>query len=334
MMNKKFYFRLGTTLVILVVGFIFGKMERIKSTGAVQSEQINHEREGDFNKKWSFINPLLDCGEISSVSNQNIINIREKTFDLIEAEKIQKNLTDVAVYFRDLNNGPWFGVNEKDGFLPASLLKVPLMISVFKQAMDDPAFLGKQFVYQGESKNKEYFKAGNELKNNQAYSVNEAVAYMIRYSDNNASHVLSYALDTSTITTSYSELGILLPDRLDYSISARTYGSFFRILYNSTFLNKEYSEQALRLLSETEFDKGLVAGVPKSIKVAHKFGERQVVGITKQLHDCGIIYYPNHPYLLCVMTRGQDFDKLSSFIAQISKIVYNAVDKERGGYKE
>jgi len=203
-------------------------------------------------------------------------------------------------------------------------------MNVFKQATDDPAFLSRQFVWQEESlNNKEYFKAENELENNKTYSINEAVSYMIRYSDNNAANVLNYAVDTSTIVASFSELGIASPGEQNYAISARTYGSFFRILYNSTFLNKEYSEKALRLLSETVFNKGLAAGLPPTVKIAHKFGERPVDAATKQLHDCGIVYYPNRPYLLCVMTRGKDFDKLASFIAEVSKIVYKAVGQEK-----
>jgi len=27
-----------------------------------------------------------------------------------------------------------------------------------------------------------------------------------------------------------------------------------------------------------------------------------------QLHDCGIVYYPETPYLLCVMTKGWNFE--------------------------
>lgn len=324
--NSK-YFGIFLALAILVIGFIFGKLESARTVIAVQTESENNPRNSSAGQ-YSFISPLLDCGDLSNVSNKNISEMKQSIGHFIDEQKSQ-GINDVAVYFRDLNNGPWFGVNEKADFLPASLLKVPLMMNIFKQAMDDPSFLSKQFVWQGGSENTEYFKAENELENNRTYSISEAVDSMIRYSDNNSSHILSYALDTSTLLASYADLGISPPDTLGYAISARTYASFFRILYNSTFLNKEYSEKALRLLSETRFNKGLVAGVPLSIKVAHKFGERQISQTTKQLHDCGIVYYPNKPYLLCVMTRGSDFNKLASFIAQVSKMVYQSVDQEK-----
>jgi hypothetical protein len=70
-----------------------------------------------------------------------------------------------------------------------------------------------------------------------------------------------------------------------------------------------------------------VAGVPPEIVVSHKFGERHFEGDVEieQLHDCGIVYKPNHPYMLCIMTRGHDVRTLAPVIAQISKMVYSHV---------
>lgn len=77
------------------------------------------------------------------------------------------------------------------------------------------------------------------------------------------------------------------------------------------------------MLSKTSFKKGLVAGVPKNIMVSHKYGERLYVDSNEaQLHDCGIIYFPQTPYLLCIMTRGENFAELENTIKEISKNVY------------
>lgn len=310
------------------VGFILSRFLFVVSPVATQFGIQANTRESSYTKPFNFINPLLDCGDISNISNKSIDEMRKKITDFIDEQKTY-GIDDVAVYFRDLNNGPWFGINEKDKFFPASLLKVPMMMSAFKQAMNDPSFLDKQFLWQGASRNKEYFRAAKELENNHTYTINEALSYMIKFSDNNALYVLGYAISTDTLAASYMDLGIPLPSGSDYTISARIYASFFRILYNSTFLNNEYSEKALSFLSETAFNQGIVAGVPSSsIKIAHKFGEREISSDNKQLNDCGIVYYPNKPYLLCVMVRGADYSQLTSFIAQVSKMVYQSVDQE------
>ena len=81
-------------------------------------------------------------------------------------------------------------------------------------------------------------------------------------------------------------------------------------------------------LAQSDFNDGLRRGVPSSIAVAHKFGERFLESGERHLHDCGIIYHPTNPYLLCVMTRGTDFDALSALIGDISKEVFTAIDQE------
>ena len=66
--------------------------------------------------------------------------------------------------------------------------------------------------------------------------------------------------------------------------------------------------------------------------VAHKFGERGIIGQDgieqKQLHDCGIIYYPNHPYILCVMTRGYKLAELEEIVRTVSKNIYQEVERK------
>jgi beta-lactamase class A len=71
-----------------------------------------------------------------------------------------------------------------------------------------------------------------------------------------------------------------------------------------------------------------VAGVPAGISVANKFGERELADGTRQLHDCGIVYHPERPYVLCVMTKGASFEQLSRTVADVSQLVYREIDTE------
>lgn len=92
-------------------------------------------------------------------------------------------------------------------------------------------------------------------------------------------------------------------------------------------MNQQYSSKALDMLSRSLFQSWLVTGVPQSTIVSHKFGERNIWD-GKQLHDCGIVYYPSNPYILCVMTRGYDYDTLAYIIQNISKSIYDEVDSQ------
>ncbi len=56
------------------------------------------------------------------------------------------------------------------------------------------------------------------------------------------------------------------------------------------------------------------------IVIADKYGENDYDGI-KQLHDAGIVYYPESPYLLCIMTKGKKWGVVRETIVDISKTV-------------
>jgi formylmethanofuran dehydrogenase subunit D len=83
-------------------------------------------------------------------------------------------------------------------------------------------------------------------------------------------------------------------------------------------------------MSHSYFKIGIVAGVPKDIKVSNKFGEQIIFDknskeiIRVELHDCGIVYVPKNPYILCIMTKGKVYNDLSLAISQISKKVYES----------
>lgn len=274
--------------------------------------------------KTTLINPLLECADIISISNKKINAIRNLVSNYISEAESTSRVSTAAVYFRDLNNGPWFGINEKEDFVPGSLLKVPLMISVYKEAMVNPSILKKELLFTGIEDYKQNISPPTQITPGKKYTVSEMVEYMIRYSDNDAADTLFRSLNQRQLVESYTDLGIKPPEDNQYTVSVRTYASFFRILYNATYLNHAFSQKSLELLSQSSFNQGIVAGVPATVSVAHKFGERELINIKqKQLHDCGIVYFPGTPYILCVMTKGSDFTSLEKVSADISRIIYN-----------
>jgi len=153
---------------------------------------------------------------------------------------------------------------------------------------------------------------------------------MIIYSDNQAYDLLLKNIDNRKLIETYNNLGVDISLGFENPngniLSVKQYASFFRILFNASYLSKDMSEKALGLLSRVKFSQALVAGVPSNILVAHKFGERQYTDTgEKQLHDCGIIYLPNKPYLLCIMTRGKNIPIEENFVKQISSMVYQNI---------
>jgi hypothetical protein len=67
--------------------------------------------------------------------------------------------------------------------------------------------------------------------------------------------------------------------------------------------------------------------IPKEIQVAHKFGVYESDSY-KFLHDCGIVYHPKNPYFLCIMTKDLGMEKSKELIPEISKDVYDYINKK------
>jgi beta-lactamase class A len=284
---------------------------------------------------YQFINPLLDFDSPQSTFVE-LKPFKDKIVTLTNQAYIGSDNVDfVSVYFRDLNNGPWFGVNEQASFTPASLLKVPLMMAYYKISESDPLVLLKQISVNAQDMqpivpNEQTISPSVRLEVGKSYSADELISHMIIYSDNDAAQLLIANIDPKRLVQIYNDFGIELPnaEAAGTQVDVKTYAGFFRILFNASYLNRNDSEKALKLLSQVEFKEGLVAGVPSNITVAHKFGERVGEGNQRQLHDCGIVYYPNHPYLICVMSRGNDIEDLVKAISDISKQIYQEVDMQ------
>lgn len=287
-------------------------------------------REGGY----ALINPLLSCDINEDIPYSAFASLKNNLQKTIDSEKGVGSITRASVYFRDMDLGHWTGVNEDALYAPASLIKVPLMIGYLYEARNDANILNKKIEYTGDvDETKMQAITPKHPLVPGTYSVNELLTSMIAESDNNAYSLLSQNLSTTTLGKVYSDFGVAPSVDINAdSASAKTYSRFFRILYNGSFLGRVRSQTALTLLSETNFKNGIVSGVPERTLVAHKFGEKTVADtsggvIRRELHDCGIVYYPHHPYLICVMTEGKEYADLETTIAALSKEVYTAVSK-------
>ena len=322
-------------IAILVIGIAVGFLieKAIYENKVNNEEQLQQLRIGYDSSK--LINPLLACDTTESINDKELKPLKQKLEKLISQQKSSELTERVSVYYRNLNDGHWTGINEDDGFVPASLIKVPLLIAYMKMAESNPKILDQEYTYnaEDEDENQEVQKPPTPFIKGKAYTVRELLFRMIAYSGNNSHVILAQHVDPNYLAEVYTDLGLSHSDFsqsniTDNSVSPKAFSTFFRILYNASYLNYEYSQQALQLMVDSTFKDGLVAGLPSYIKVAHKFGERTVVDNAtnqvyfRELHDCGIIYYPSNPYLLCVMTQGNNFDNLKTVISDISRLVY------------
>ena len=319
----------GLLFVGIIVGFgaafLIQKMLVSKEDETKDAFSLSETRAGGY----KFINPLLECDDFNSEGEVAISSMRQEIENYINDAKATGAASHASVYFRSLNNGAHLGIKSDERYAPASLLKVPYLLLAFKRAQETPSFLQKKILF-----NKRLGGIAPNITDTglvvlgKSYSVEELVYKMIVHSDNDAKDMVVSLFTDADVMQMLAEMGLVIPNATNENeiMSVKEYAAFFRILYNATYLNRTYSEKALQLLSQTTFKGGLLAGLPEGTVVAHKFGERGFFNSNiVQLHDCGIVYVNNNPYLLCVMTRGTDFQQLGRIIADISAIVYKNV---------
>lgn len=319
-------------VAFLVIGFVLGKFiftQNNPKLQIVQEKNLQEVRESGY----KFISPLLECETGKDYYKLNgLDSLQNEVEELVNKQKKLGVITDAAVYFRDLNNGPWFGVNEHTGFSPASLLKLPVLMAYYKKAESNPQFLHQKVTYEAKDPLLGQSIAPKEsIEVGKSYTFEDLLERMMMYSDNAALTLLEDNIDPKLIDQVTLDLGVETANDtspLDF-MSVKGYAGLFRIIYNASYLNKTYSEKTLQILSNSDFDSGIVAGVPHDIVVSHKFGERQLDANSFQLHDCGIVYYPKGPYLLCIMSRGNSMQNLEQFISHVSAITYKEIQNRR-----
>lgn len=286
----------------------------------------------DQQESFALTNPILDC-ENANQSNNPIIS-RFKIIKEVESLEETYNVNSISMYYRDLNDGPWIGINEDEIFSPASLLKTPVAMALFKYAEDNPDILNKKVLITEDDSNAQFNQNiifPGALEKGKEYSMLEAVESMIIRSDNIAVSVILKNIPESYIDGVFKSIGVPYKDvRNEVNLRVKDSAAFFRVLFNSSYLSREMSEKLLQMLSKSLYTGGLSSYTGEGVVVSHKFGER-VIGSVYQLHDCGIVYYPNNPYLLCIMTKGDNFLKLQGVLKNLSKFVYQEVDKSIKG---
>ena len=290
---------------------------------------------------YKFIDPLIGVETDQSLYPEySALDAQMNAY--IAQAKADGTANSISIYFRDEKSGHWTGVNENETYEPSSMLKVAVMIAYLRASSNQASMqntttqdiLAKKLYYPGTDISGLHYPPSHILPPGY-YSAQDLINAMIIDSDNSAATTLLDSVqdefqnvydDFRLPPTPGAQVG-------DY-MTAKSYSLIFRSLYNAAYLSRRLSDQSLELLAQSDFTKGLVAGVPAGTVVAHKFGEHTYAladgtPISHELHDCGIVYYPSKPYLLCVMTKGSDFSNLEKVISGISNLVYTSVDSSQ-----
>lgn len=284
--------------------------------------------------KLHFIKPNLNC-DLHDDKSEKLSVLQNKLEIVIDGINKTGKAKRVSVFVRDLNTSRFAGVNDGEVYYLASLLKVPLLVGGFKLAEVEPRVLDQKIYYSGEQNfyKDQLVKPSESLNGGESYSVKELMRRSVVYSDNTAAQLLFDYFPEGFMDRIMEALGIQFykpTGEKENFVTARSYANVFRILYNASYLTKEYSDESLSILTQTNYKNGAVSKLPPEVLVAHKFAERTDIDMEtrnifiKQFHECGIVYAKDkeEPYIFCIMTDGYEYADLEKVISDISLIIY------------
>ena len=326
-------------VVCAVVGGVIGWF--LRPNAPLSSEQITSYRGATLRQSsanYQFIAPLLACDVGSEDAFPEFAPLRQSLTDFVNQKVAAGDAQNISIYLRSLRSARWFEIRGPLTYAPASLFKTFVMMAYYKEAdeTDNPGLLQEEIPFQGSATYGDDVVGGTivHLVNGKLYTIDQIIDQMITYSDNDAFNTLLNHFDADTLSrleTIFKDLNIPLPltntDSALNFMSVQDYALVFRVLYASTYLSERYSEKALQVLAQSKYKDGITAGIPSDLTVSQKYGvltipKTATSTITTELHDCGIVYYPKHPYLLCVMTSGNNLLAQQKAIKDISATTY------------
>jgi len=239
---------------------------------------------------------------------------------------------ETGVVIKDLSCGWKIAINEDKLFPSASMVKVPIMASLFSVCAEKGLDLSQKLVLKnrckalGSGKLKDY-AAGSE------FNLEDLIEIMIEESDNTAANMLIDYLGFESLNNRFKKIGLnntnIARKMMDFKnrkygvenfTSAKDLAYLLEEIYNNKLINKNFSERCLEILKKQKIRDRIPARLPSNTIVAHKTGlERGVC------HDAGIVFTSQGNFLVCVLTKHNY--KLSrpakKFISRIALDVYD-----------
>ncbi|HUG13638.1 MAG TPA: serine hydrolase [Thermomicrobiales bacterium] len=214
----------------------------------------------------------------------------------------------------------------------ASFYKLAVLVEVFRQrqsgalSLDDVVLI--EPVHLTESPG-EIRQLGHE------FSIDILLRQMITWSSNVAGWALLDLVGTGHVNRTLAGLGLsstFIEQRPFASVvghepeigdqphltSAADLARLFQLLLDGRVVSPEASAEMLDLLSQQSISNRLPAYLPWDAVVAHKTGN-----LSGMVHDAGVIFTPNGPVIVAVLTSGVYEWEAIDVIARIGALVYH-----------
>ena len=228
----------------------------------------------------------------------------------------------------DSKTNNFVSINGSKPFSTASIIKIPVLIELFRQidqnrnSLDEKALYTMYHLASG--------SGGLQYKPvDHYYSLDHLARIMIQHSDNTATNILLDEIGGSyTLNKIMESWGIekgrmenWLPDLTGTNVM--TPKEFARMLYNinnPAFLSTKSSDKIIEYMSNIKHRNLLKSGLPQGANIAHKTGD-----IGSMVGDAGIITLPDGRQIIMVamVERPWNSYKAKEIIREASRVTMN-----------
>jgi beta-lactamase class A len=247
-------------------------------------------------------------------------------------EKLQRDLgKEIEVFpgvmgisIRDLNGGEDLLFNAKEEFPIASSIKIVILLEFHRQVEEGDINPEKILVYPADYKTWGSGVLKNLTTEALSMPIKDYATLMITVSDNAATNLMIDLLGMEQINSTLKEIGLTktrlkrkmmdtgaIREGKDNISTPREMMILLDAIYQGDGMSEYVREETLRVLKYSK--EGIVEGVirnavPPQIELANKSG--WVSGATC---DVGIVFQPNRPYIVGVLTKHLPHDDLHMF---------------------
>lgn len=224
-----------------------------------------------------------------------------------------------AFYVIPLSEDLPYGVSENEIMEAASLIKLPVIAALYKEAEEGFINLNTRYSLKDSDK----VGGSGSLIGRPAgstYTYRELAEYMGQQSDNTAFNIVRRILGEEKIERAIKDLGMKDTVLETNETSTKDIAVFFEKLWKGDYISKDSADEILGFLTETIYEKHLKAGIPDT-RVAHKYGREVHV-----VNDAGIVY-SDKPFVLAILTKGVIEKEADNVFPELAKLIF---DREVG----
>jgi beta-lactamase class A len=225
------------------------------------------------------------------------------------------------VVVKNIKTGEEYNLNEHEKYDAASLYKLWVMASAYKQ-MNDGRLKKDEILSDSIANINDSFNIASdeaELTDGEIETtVSSAINQMITISHNYSALILSRRVGSSYISNYIDQLGL---KESSFNAPPQTTASdialFYEKLYKKKLVDDTSSIEMIETLKKQQLNDRIPKKLPQHITVAHKTGE---LGWAK--HDAGIVFTPQGDYIIVVLSESDFPAGAAERIADLSKAVY------------